>query len=83
MRRALVLLCGLAACDEKIASRTANLVSSIKRSPLYALARNLGRVSGCDMVKRADLAVIADSSEVLAALVELVEGVKKEQRNAA
>ena len=38
---------------------------------------------GCDMVKRADLAVIADSSEVLAALVELVEGVKKEQRNAA
>ncbi|AYH43894.1 electron transfer flavoprotein subunit alpha/FixB family protein [Azoarcus sp. DN11] len=38
---------------------------------------------GCDMVKRADLSVIADSSEVLAALVELVEGVRKEQRNAA
>jgi electron transfer flavoprotein alpha subunit len=38
---------------------------------------------GCDMVKRADLAVIADSGEVLAALVELVEGVRKEQRNAA
>jgi len=39
--------------------------------------------AGCDMVKRADLAVIADSGEVLAALVELVEGVRKEQRNAA
>ncbi|NMG29479.1 electron transfer flavoprotein subunit alpha/FixB family protein [Aromatoleum evansii] len=38
---------------------------------------------GCDMVKRADLSVIADSSEVLAALVEMVEGVRKEQRNAA
>jgi len=38
---------------------------------------------GCDMVKRADLAVIADSSEVLKALVDLVEGVRKEQRNAA
>lgn len=38
---------------------------------------------GCDMVKRADLAVIADSSEVLAALVALVEGVRKEQRDAA
>ncbi|NMG46066.1 electron transfer flavoprotein subunit alpha/FixB family protein [Aromatoleum toluvorans] len=38
---------------------------------------------GCDMVKRADLAVIADSSAVLAALVERVEGVRKEQRNAA
>jgi electron transfer flavoprotein alpha subunit len=38
---------------------------------------------GCDMVKRADLAVIADSGEVLAALVELVEGVRKEQRHAA
>ncbi|MCC4118067.1 electron transfer flavoprotein subunit alpha/FixB family protein [Aromatoleum toluclasticum] len=38
---------------------------------------------GCDMVKRADLSVIADSSEVLAALVELVEGVRREQRNAA
>lgn len=38
---------------------------------------------GCDMVKRADLAVIADSGEVLAALVELVDGVRKEQRNAA
>lgn len=39
--------------------------------------------AGCDMVKRADLAVIADSGEVLAALVDLVEGVRKEQRNAA
>lgn len=39
--------------------------------------------AGCDMVKRADLAVIADSGEVLAALVEMVEGVRKEQRNAA
>jgi len=39
--------------------------------------------AGCDMVKRADLAVIADSGEVLAALVELVEGVRKEQRDAA
>lgn len=38
---------------------------------------------GCDMVKRADLAVIADSGEVLAALVELVEGGNKERRNAA
>lgn len=38
---------------------------------------------GCDMVKRADLAVIADSGEVLAALVALVDGVRKEQRNAA
>lgn len=38
---------------------------------------------GCDMVKRADLSVIADSTEVLAALVEMVEGVRKEQRNAA
>ncbi len=38
---------------------------------------------GCDMVKRADLSVIADSGEVLAALVELVEGGRKEQRNAA
>ena len=39
--------------------------------------------AGCDMVKRADLAVIADSSEVLAALVDMVEGVRKEQRDAA
>ncbi|MBT0961903.1 electron transfer flavoprotein subunit alpha [Denitromonas iodatirespirans] len=39
--------------------------------------------AGCDMVKRADLAVIADTGEVLAALVELVEGGRKEQRNAA
>ena len=38
---------------------------------------------GCDMVKRADLAVIADSSEVLAALVESIEGARKEQRHAA
>lgn len=39
--------------------------------------------AGCDMVKRADLAVIADSGEVLAALVSMVQGVQKEQRNAA
>lgn len=39
--------------------------------------------AGCDMVKRADLAVIADSGEVLAALVALIEGVRKEERNAA
>lgn len=39
--------------------------------------------AGCDMVKRADLAVIADSGEVLSALVELVEGRRKEQRDAA
>lgn len=39
--------------------------------------------AGCDMVKRADLAVIADSGEVLAALVDLIDGVRKEQRDAA
>ncbi|WP_230971141.1 electron transfer flavoprotein subunit alpha [Nitrogeniibacter aestuarii] len=43
----------------------------------------INKDAGCDMVKRADLAVIADSGEVLSALVELVEGSRKEQRNAA
>ncbi len=38
---------------------------------------------GCDMVKRADLTVIGDSSEVLAALVELVEQTRGERRDAA
>lgn len=38
---------------------------------------------GCDMVKRADLAVIADSSEVLAALMGQVEQFRGEQRHAA
>lgn len=28
---------------------------------------------GCDMIKRADLAVIGDANEILAALVDLVE----------
>ena len=30
--------------------------------------------AGCDMVKRADLSVIADSTDMLAALIKLVEG---------
>ncbi|MFG6176660.1 electron transfer flavoprotein subunit alpha/FixB family protein [Halomonas sp. THAF12] len=39
--------------------------------------------SGCDMIKRADLAVIADSAKVLEALVELVKQQREEQRDAA
>lgn len=38
---------------------------------------------GCDMVKRADLAVIGDSAQVLAALVALVEQSREERRHAA
>jgi electron transfer flavoprotein alpha subunit len=38
---------------------------------------------GCDMVKRADFAVIADSSAVLEALVEQIEDSRGEQRDAA
>jgi electron transfer flavoprotein alpha subunit len=43
---------------------------------------------GCDMIKRADLAVIGDANEVLAALVDLVENRgpganREESRNAA
>ncbi|MFQ3788748.1 electron transfer flavoprotein subunit alpha/FixB family protein [Halomonas sp. A29] len=38
---------------------------------------------GCDMIKRADLAVIGDSSRILAALVELVERQRQEKRDAA
>ncbi|MDW6004131.1 electron transfer flavoprotein subunit alpha [Vibrio mangrovi] len=34
---------------------------------------------GCDMVKRADLSVIADSNELLAALITLIEGHQKEE----
>lgn len=38
---------------------------------------------GCDMIKRADLAVIADSAQVLDALVTLVEASREERRDAA
>lgn len=38
---------------------------------------------GCDMIKRADLAVIGDSTEVLEALVDLVKQQREEQRHAA
>ncbi|MGQ4877822.1 electron transfer flavoprotein subunit alpha/FixB family protein [Billgrantia sp. LNSP4103-1] len=38
---------------------------------------------GCDMIKRADLAVIGDASGILAALVEMVERQREEKRNAA
>ena len=38
---------------------------------------------GCDMIKRADLAVIGDSARVLEALVALVEQSREEKRNAA
>lgn len=38
---------------------------------------------GCDMIKRADLAVIGDSAKVLEALVALVEQAREEKRNAA
>ncbi|MBB3230361.1 electron transfer flavoprotein subunit alpha/FixB family protein [Halomonas stenophila] len=38
---------------------------------------------GCDMIKRADLAVIGDSAKVLEALVALVEQSREEKRNAA
>ncbi|MGM0703949.1 MAG: electron transfer flavoprotein subunit alpha/FixB family protein [Pseudomonadota bacterium] len=39
--------------------------------------------SGCDMIKRADLAVIGDSAQVLEALVALVEQEREEKRHAA
>ncbi|WP_249975577.1 electron transfer flavoprotein subunit alpha/FixB family protein [Vreelandella olivaria] len=38
---------------------------------------------GCDMIKRADLAVIGDSAEILAALVGMVEQRRGGQRDAA
>ncbi|MFP4137835.1 MAG: electron transfer flavoprotein subunit alpha/FixB family protein [Halomonas sp.] len=38
---------------------------------------------GCDMIKRADLAVIGDSASILAALVELVERQQGEMSDAA
>ncbi|MFY0992545.1 electron transfer flavoprotein subunit alpha/FixB family protein [Halomonas sp. C05BenzN] len=38
---------------------------------------------GCDMIKRADLAVIGDSGEILAALVAMVEQQRGGQRDAA
>ncbi|WP_104203055.1 electron transfer flavoprotein subunit alpha/FixB family protein [Billgrantia saliphila] len=38
---------------------------------------------GCDMIKRADLAVIGDSASILAALVEMVERQRGEKRDAA
>lgn len=38
---------------------------------------------GCDMIKRADLAVIGDSARVLEALVALVEQQREEERHAA
>ncbi|NIC05298.1 electron transfer flavoprotein subunit alpha/FixB family protein [Billgrantia bachuensis] len=38
---------------------------------------------GCDMIKRADLAVIGDSASILAALVEMVERQREEKRDAA
>jgi len=38
---------------------------------------------GCDMIKRADLAVIGDAGEILAALVAKVEQQRGEQRDAA
>ncbi|CAM0557580.1 electron transfer flavoprotein subunit alpha/FixB family protein [Vreelandella titanicae] len=38
---------------------------------------------GCDIIKRADLAVIGDSTQILAALVAMVEQQRGGQRNAA
>ena len=38
---------------------------------------------GCDMIKRADLAVIGDSTQILAALVAMVEQQRGGQRDAA
>lgn len=38
---------------------------------------------GCDMIKRADLAVIGDSTKILEALVALAEQQREEQRDAA
>lgn len=38
---------------------------------------------GCDMIKRADLAVIGDSAEVLASLVTMVKQQREEKRDAA
>ncbi|EPC02249.1 electron transfer flavoprotein subunit alpha [Litchfieldella anticariensis FP35 = DSM 16096] len=38
---------------------------------------------GCDMIKRADLAVIGDSASILAALVDMVEQQREEKRDAA
>ena len=38
---------------------------------------------GCDMIKRADLAVIGDSTKILEALVARVEQSREEKRNAA
>lgn len=38
---------------------------------------------GCDMIKRADLAVIGDSARILEALVTLVEQAREEKRDAA
>ncbi|MDT8895282.1 electron transfer flavoprotein subunit alpha/FixB family protein [Halomonas sp. I1] len=38
---------------------------------------------GCDMIKRADLAVIGDSARILEALVSLVKQAREEKRNAA
>ncbi|QOR40598.1 electron transfer flavoprotein subunit alpha/FixB family protein [Billgrantia diversa] len=38
---------------------------------------------GCDMIKRADLAVIGDSASILTALVEMVARLREEKRNAA
>ncbi|SHK49414.1 electron transfer flavoprotein subunit alpha [Halomonas caseinilytica] len=38
---------------------------------------------GCDMIKRADLAVIGDSARILEALVSLVEQAREEKRDAA
>lgn len=43
----------------------------------------VNRDPGCDMIKRADLAVIGDAAEVLAALVERVERARGERRDAA
>ncbi|WP_151702397.1 electron transfer flavoprotein subunit alpha/FixB family protein [Nitrincola alkalilacustris] len=38
---------------------------------------------GCDMIKRADLAVIGDSGEILSELVKRVDGLKQENRDVA
>ncbi len=38
---------------------------------------------GCDMIKRADLAVVGDSAGILAALVEMVQRQREEKRDAA
>ncbi|MDX5376203.1 MAG: electron transfer flavoprotein subunit alpha/FixB family protein [Halomonas sp.] len=38
---------------------------------------------GCDMIKRADLAVIGDSASILASLVEMVQRLREERRDAA